>query len=237
MPKPAGSSNALKRLGIGRGDAAGLFLPLVPEAVIAFLACAQIGAIAVPIFSGFGAQAVAARLQDAQAKALDHGRHQLRVVASRSRWSRSPRKRPRPRPSLRHVIVARHSRTGEPVTRHDGHLDLARSGRERTRGVPVRAARSGKPPHDRLYFGHNGAAQGGRARARRFSGEDRAGGRATRSTCMRTIGFAGSPTWAGSWGPGSWSVGSPRAGRSSFSKVRPTIRRPTGCGRWSRGMA
>ena len=55
-------SNALNRLGIGRGDAVGLFLPLVPEAVIAFLACAKIGAIAVPIFSGFGAQAVAARL-------------------------------------------------------------------------------------------------------------------------------------------------------------------------------
>ena len=55
-------ANALKRLGIGRGDAVGLFLPMVPEAVIAFLACAKIGAIAVPIFSGFGAQAVAARL-------------------------------------------------------------------------------------------------------------------------------------------------------------------------------
>ena len=63
-------SNALKRLGVGRGDAVGLFLPLVPEAVIAFLACAQIGAIAVPIFSGFGAQAVAARLEDARAKVL-----------------------------------------------------------------------------------------------------------------------------------------------------------------------
>ena len=63
-------ANALKRLGIGQGDAVGLFLPLVPEAVIAFLACAKIGAIAVPIFSGFGAQAVAARLDDAQAKVL-----------------------------------------------------------------------------------------------------------------------------------------------------------------------
>jgi acetyl-CoA synthetase len=61
-------SNALKHLGISRGDAIGLFLPLGPEAVIAFMSCAQLGAIAIPIFSGFGAQAVAARLADADAK-------------------------------------------------------------------------------------------------------------------------------------------------------------------------
>ena len=66
---PAGRARC-ERLGIGRGDRVGLFLPMVPEAVIAFLACAKIGAIAVPIFSGFGAQAVAARLDDGQAVAL-----------------------------------------------------------------------------------------------------------------------------------------------------------------------
>ncbi len=43
---------------------------MIPEAVVAFLACARIGAIAVPIFSGFGAQAVAARLNDSHAKVL-----------------------------------------------------------------------------------------------------------------------------------------------------------------------
>src|SRR5262249_24259658 len=63
-------SNALKGLGIGQGDSVGLFLPMIPEAVVAFLACAKIGAVVVPIFSGFGAAAVAARLADAGAKAL-----------------------------------------------------------------------------------------------------------------------------------------------------------------------
>jgi acetyl-CoA synthetase len=63
-------AGALARLGIGRGDRVGLFLPMVPEAVAAFLACAKIGAVAIPIFSGFGAQAVAARLRDGQAIAL-----------------------------------------------------------------------------------------------------------------------------------------------------------------------
>ena len=47
---------------------------MIPEAVISFLACAKIGAIAVPIFSGFGAQAVAARLSDCSAQGRDHRR-------------------------------------------------------------------------------------------------------------------------------------------------------------------
>jgi acetyl-CoA synthetase len=63
-------ANALKRLGIVQGERVGLFLPMVPEAAIAFLACAKIGAVVVPIFSGFGAQAVAARLKDCQARAM-----------------------------------------------------------------------------------------------------------------------------------------------------------------------
>jgi acetyl-CoA synthetase len=63
-------ANSLKGLGIGRGDRVGLFLPMLPEAVVAFLACAKIGAIALPIFSGFGPTAVAARLEDCGACAL-----------------------------------------------------------------------------------------------------------------------------------------------------------------------
>lgn len=62
--------NALKRLGVGRGDRVGIFLPMSPEAAVALMAVARIGAIAVPIFSGFGAQAVAARLNDGEARVL-----------------------------------------------------------------------------------------------------------------------------------------------------------------------
>ncbi len=63
-------ANAMKRLGIGRGDRVGIFLPMRPEAPIALLATARIGAIAIPIFSGFGAQAVATRLNDGSARLL-----------------------------------------------------------------------------------------------------------------------------------------------------------------------
>ena len=63
-------ANALKRLGIGRGDRVGVMLPMIPEVVMALMALAKIGAIALPIFSGFGASAVADRLNDAGAKML-----------------------------------------------------------------------------------------------------------------------------------------------------------------------
>ncbi len=60
----------LTDLGIRPGDAVGLYLPMGIEVVAAFYAVARIGAIAVPIFSGFGASAVAARLADAGARCL-----------------------------------------------------------------------------------------------------------------------------------------------------------------------
>jgi acetyl-CoA synthetase len=63
-------ANALKRLGIGEGDRVGVFLPMSPEAAIVTLAIVRIGAIYTPCFSGYGAQAVASRLQDCEAKAL-----------------------------------------------------------------------------------------------------------------------------------------------------------------------
>ncbi|MFQ5795539.1 MAG: acetate--CoA ligase [Candidatus Bipolaricaulia bacterium] len=63
-------ANTLKELGIGTGDAVGLFMPMVPEIVAAFLAVAKIGAILVPIFSGFGVEAVATRINDCEAKLL-----------------------------------------------------------------------------------------------------------------------------------------------------------------------
>ncbi|MBI4270855.1 MAG: acetate--CoA ligase [Candidatus Rokubacteria bacterium] len=63
-------ANALRRLGVGEGDRVGVFLPMSPEAAIATLAVVRIGAIYTPCFSGYGAGAVASRLQDCEAKAL-----------------------------------------------------------------------------------------------------------------------------------------------------------------------
>src|SRR6266700_2478678 len=61
---------ALRSLGLGKGDAIGVFMPMVPEIVIAMLAIIKIGGIFLPLFSGFGAVAIVSRLKDANAKAL-----------------------------------------------------------------------------------------------------------------------------------------------------------------------
>ncbi len=63
-------ANGLRSLGLGPGDPIGLFMPMVPEIVIGLLAIAKIGGIILPLFSGYGAGAVASRLEDAGARAL-----------------------------------------------------------------------------------------------------------------------------------------------------------------------
>lgn len=60
----------LRSLGLKKGDAIGLFMPMTPEIVIALLAIAKIGGVILPLFSGYGAGAVASRLADGGAKAL-----------------------------------------------------------------------------------------------------------------------------------------------------------------------
>lgn len=66
----AHAAAGLSDLGIGTGDTVALFLPMIPEAVVAFYAAASIGAIVVPLFSGFAAPAISARLNDAGVTAV-----------------------------------------------------------------------------------------------------------------------------------------------------------------------
>ncbi len=63
-------AGALEELGIEKGDAVGVYMPMVPETVAAMFAIAKLGAIFIPLFSGFGADAIATRLRDADAKVL-----------------------------------------------------------------------------------------------------------------------------------------------------------------------
>jgi len=63
-------ADGLKSLGVTKGDAVGLYLPMSPQVPIAMFGAFKIGAICVPIFSGFGASAVASRLNDVRAKIL-----------------------------------------------------------------------------------------------------------------------------------------------------------------------
>ncbi|MDH4212280.1 MAG: AMP-binding protein [Candidatus Thorarchaeota archaeon] len=63
-------ANALRSLGLGPGDAIGIYMPMVPEIAVALLAIAKIGGIILPLFSGFGVNAIVDRLADADAKVL-----------------------------------------------------------------------------------------------------------------------------------------------------------------------
>jgi acetyl-CoA synthetase len=63
-------AEGLRDLGVGPGDAVATFLPMSPQVAVASHACAHLGAVQVPIFSGFAAPAVAARLVDSEAKAV-----------------------------------------------------------------------------------------------------------------------------------------------------------------------
>ena len=63
-------ANALRNLGLGKGDVVGLYMPMTPELVFAFLATIKIGGVVLPLFSGYGPSALATRLRDAKAKAL-----------------------------------------------------------------------------------------------------------------------------------------------------------------------
>lgn len=63
-------ANALKKLGVRKGDRIGIYLPIIPEIVISMLACSRIGAIHVVVFSAFSPSALKIRLEDTEAKVL-----------------------------------------------------------------------------------------------------------------------------------------------------------------------
>ena len=61
-------ANVIKQLGVQKGDRVGIYMPMIPEAAIAMLACARIGAVHSVVFGGFSAEALRDRLNDGQAK-------------------------------------------------------------------------------------------------------------------------------------------------------------------------
>ncbi len=63
-------ANALKDLGVEKGDVVGIYLPMIPEVAVAMLACARIGAIHNVVFGGFSAESVRERMEFSEAKAL-----------------------------------------------------------------------------------------------------------------------------------------------------------------------
>jgi len=68
MTEVCQAANALTELGITAGDRVAIYMPMIPEAVVAMLACARVGAVHSVVFAGFSAEALRSRIEDAQAK-------------------------------------------------------------------------------------------------------------------------------------------------------------------------
>jgi acetyl-CoA synthetase len=105
----------LAALGVGAGDRVVLFLPVVPEATVAFLACAMLGAISVPAFSGYGPEALAMRLRGAEATVL------VTADGTTRRGQNVPMKATADEaladaPTVEHVVVVNHLGSPIPMT-------------------------------------------------------------------------------------------------------------------------
>ncbi|MET0556265.1 MAG: acetate--CoA ligase [Vicinamibacteria bacterium] len=110
-------ANALKALGVQKGDRVGIYMPLVPEAAVAMLACARIGATHSVVFGGFSAEALRDRMNDAQAKAIitaDGGYRRGAVVPLKANVDAALEDAP----SVSSVLVLR--RTGGAVAMREG---------------------------------------------------------------------------------------------------------------------
>ena len=110
-------ANALKSLGVKDGDRVAIYMPLVPEAAIAMLACARIGAIHSVVFGGFSSEALADRINDAEAKVCitaDGGWRRGQIVELKNNVDEALKKCP----SIRKVLVLK--RVGNKVEMRKG---------------------------------------------------------------------------------------------------------------------
>ena len=109
-------ANALKELGVGKGDIVGIYLPMIPEVVVAMLACARIGAPHNVVFGGFAPEAVKERMEVSHAKVL------ITVDGARRKGKTAPVKAAVDavmgdgRESLEHIVVVRHTGIDTPMT-------------------------------------------------------------------------------------------------------------------------
>jgi acetyl-CoA synthetase len=97
-------ANALKSIGVKEGDRVAIYMPLVPEAAIAMLACARIGAIHSVVFAGFSSEALADRINDAEAKVCitaDGGWRRGQIVELKNNVDEALKKCP----SIQKVVV------------------------------------------------------------------------------------------------------------------------------------
>ena len=110
-------AHILENMGIKQGDRIAIYLPMIPEAAIAMLACVRVGAVHTVIFGGFSAEAIKDRINDCQAKLVitaDGGWRRGKVIELKASVDRALEGAP----SVQSVLVVK--RCGNPVTMREG---------------------------------------------------------------------------------------------------------------------
>jgi acetyl-CoA synthetase len=113
------TANALKELGVRTGDRVAIYMPMIPELPIAMLACARIGAPHTVVFGGFSAEALAGRINDAQARVLitaDGGWRRGKPVDLKTAADAALEETP----TIEHVLVARRLGDALPAAMREG---------------------------------------------------------------------------------------------------------------------
>jgi len=108
-------ANVLKSLGIRKGDRVNIYLPMIPEAAVAMLACARIGAAHSVVFGGFSSQSLSDRINDAGAKLLitaDGGWRRGEVFALKSQADEALKSTT----TIEHVVVVKRGNNPVPMT-------------------------------------------------------------------------------------------------------------------------
>jgi acetyl-CoA synthetase len=148
-------ANGLKNLGVKKGDRICIYMPMVPEQLIAMLACARIGAVHSVVFGGFGVTALNMRINDAEAKVV------ITADISLRRGKTIPlisivQEAVLNAPSVEHVIVLRRRKEPEAETRPDFELDFHRI----TAGVPADCSPEVMDAEDPLFILYTSGSTG-----------------------------------------------------------------------------
>jgi acetyl-CoA synthetase len=111
------AANALRKLGVGKGDRVAIYLPMIPEAAIAMLACARIGAAHSVVFGGFSSESLRDRINDAKARLLitADGGYRRGGIVPLKRAADEALTEEGGCPSIEHVLVVRRHVDGDAV--------------------------------------------------------------------------------------------------------------------------
>ena len=207
-------ANALKALGVRKGDRVNIYLGMVPELPMALLACSRIGAAHSVVFGGFSADSLRDRINDAEAKVLITGDGAWR------RGSVVPLKETADAavaecPSIEKVLVLQRTGAGRAVDRGPRRV-VARPRAAAVHRLPARADGLRRPPLSPLHERHHREAQGHHAHDRRLPHAGRVDAQARLRSASPTPTCTGArPTSVGSPATRTSSTGRSRTGTTS----------------------